>query len=307
MQTALPQAEAPELGMARLPGGVEDHIGPAAAEVNPFRLVDEFVQVPGEDDPVLLQVHDVQQQVVRRIAVGQERVAAPDDAALPDVDARVQARHVQHVVIGQMDFAVRVGIGEAGETELLEQFVVAVAAPVRVNESVLRIQAPVDGPSVIRARVEDLLDDPAAFQRDVGHVAAVGPAAGSDVEQGELGFPRSLLHTEACIVAVRGVPLQLEVVHQLLLFHVEDADMPLVVQHEGIAPVHGETLRGTGHFGFRRGPVGKITDEFGFERRLESRLVELRPAGDRCPGERQDEEKLFHGLKLLFSPEKSVS
>ena len=206
-----------------------------------------------------------------------------------------------------MDFAVRVGIGEAGEFELLEQLIVAVPPSIRVDEPVLRIQAPVDGPGVIRSRVEDLLHDPAAFQRDVGHVAAVGPAAGGDVQQGELRLPRGFLHAEAGIVAVRGVPLQLEVVHQLLLFHVEDADMPFVMQHEGITPVHGEALCGTGHFGLRRGPFGKIADEFGVKRRLESSLVQLRPAGERRHGERQDEKKIFHGLKIPFSAEKSVS
>ena len=227
------EREAPEFGVAGFAGGVEDDVGVVGREGDAFGFVDQVRDVLREEDALRIEIYDVKEELVGRVAVREVGIATADDAALPDVDAFVDARLVEDVGVGQVDLAAGVGIGQARQTELLEQLVVAVAAAVGVEEAIFGVKTPVDGAGVVRPRVEDLLDDPAAFQRDVGHVAAVGPAAGSDVEQGELGLPRSLLHAEAGIVTVRGVPLQLEVVHQLLLFHVEDADMPFVMQHEG--------------------------------------------------------------------------
>ena len=188
--------------MAGAVGSIEDDPGIAVFQADAFGFVFQVVEVPGDDDAFVLEVDQVEQKVVGRVAVREEGVAAADDAALPDVDAGVEPGDVEHVGVGQVHLAVRIGIGQARQAELLEQFVVAVAAAVGVDESVFGVEAPVDGAGVVGARVEDLLDDAAALQRDIGHVAAVFTAAGGDIQQRELRAARGFLYAETGVVAV---------------------------------------------------------------------------------------------------------
>ena len=179
------EREAPEFGVAGFAGGVEDDVGVVGREGDAFGFVDQVRDVLREEDALRIEIYDVKEELVGRVAVREVGIATADDAALPDVDAFVDARLVEDVGVGQVDLAAGVGIGQARQTELLEQLVVTVAAAIGVDEAVFGIQAPVNGAGVVGAGLEDLLDDLAAFHRDIGHIAAVLPAAGSDVKQRE--------------------------------------------------------------------------------------------------------------------------
>ena len=216
---------------------MEDDVGVAVSQADALGLVGPVGQVAAQDNALLRQIDDVKEAFVGRIAIGQIGVAAADDAALPDVDAAVEADLVEHVGVRQVNLATCVGVGEAGGAGLFEQLIVAVASAVGIDEAVPGIEAPVDRTCVAAAVEKDLLDDTASFQRDIGHIAAVFAAAGGDVQQRELRAARGFLHAEAGVVAVGGIAFHQVIGHHFPLLHVEDTEAPLVVQDEGVLVV----------------------------------------------------------------------
>ena len=76
------------------------------------------------------------------VAIGKIGVAAADDASLPNVNPFIQTGNIEDVGIRQMDFSVPVRVREARKAELLQQLVAAVPAAIRVDEPILRVEAP---------------------------------------------------------------------------------------------------------------------------------------------------------------------
>ena len=171
--------------MARLLRGVEYQIDPLAVDVYPFGFVHKFSYVFRNYYLLVLQVHDVKIVSEGRVTVGKIGIASAHVTALPDVYSFIQAGDIQDIVVGQMDFAVGIRVGQLGKTEFLEKFIVSVATPVSVDEAVLCIQAPVDRAGIVGADIINLLHDPASVKVDVSNVAAACASAFGDVEKGK--------------------------------------------------------------------------------------------------------------------------
>ena len=136
------EAETPEPGVAGTVTGVKDDPGVAVFQADSFGFIVQVGDVLAQDNLFLIEIHHMHEQFVGLVAVGQIGVAAADDAALPDVDAAVDPGYVQYVRVGQVYFAVGVGICQLRQPELFEQLVVSVASAVRVDESVFSVETP---------------------------------------------------------------------------------------------------------------------------------------------------------------------
>ena len=136
------EREAPEFGVAGFAGGVEDDVGVVGRQADAFGLVHDRGDILALEDAFLLEVHYVKVELMGLVAIGKIGVAAADDASLPNVNPFIQTGNIEDVGIRQMDFSVPVRVREARKAELLQQLVAAVPAAIRVDEPILRVEAP---------------------------------------------------------------------------------------------------------------------------------------------------------------------